>query len=212
MYLIKNIFSPFGEFNYFQFLCSKNSIFNFLHNRKESLLNTCPKVASISKSWILLCLFFFCNYSNLFSQTYSINTAKYASSDIVNNTSCDPGAKCAKYLAGMSITGFMTFSQFLSPNLNRATATIVDYKINDGINTFTPQNSFVDRAVYVTTNSNGDLVSVETLFRQWQDPNKTTIGSYLNEIWLYPDFSYVLNAVRCDDQGSPGAVIRHILV
>jgi hypothetical protein len=162
------------------------------------------------KVWLFILVFFSCAQSNLFSQTYNISTVKYPAGIITNNTNCLAGAKCGNYNTNMSITGFVTFNQFLSPNLNRASATIIDYRVNDGINTFTPQNSFIDRSVIVTTNANGDLVSLETLFRQWQDPTKNTTGSFLNEIWLFPDFSYVFNAVQIKVR--QGAVIRQILL
>ena len=138
------------------------------------------------------------------AQTYTISSPKYSNGTINNNTGCAPGAKCASYSGTMSITGTITFTQLLGPNLNRASATIVSYSVSDGVNTFNNQNSFIDRDVYVTTNANGNLVTLETLFRQWQIPAQNTTNSFLNELWLTPNFFYIFNAVRCGSQGAPG--------
>ena len=174
-----------------------SNFLNFLRPKQRLF----PKVYLVFTAVLMmLCLV----QHTVVAQTYTISSPKYSNGTINNNTGCAPGAKCASYSGSMSITGAITFSQLLGPNLNRASATIVSYSVSDGVNTFNNQNSFIDRDVYVTTNANGNLVTLETLFRQWQIPAQNTTNSFLNELWLTPNFFYIFNAVRCGSQGAPG--------
>ncbi|WP_291400567.1 cadherin-like beta sandwich domain-containing protein, partial [Daejeonella sp.] len=165
-----------------------------------SYLNkTMSKFSVFLKGCFLLLAFFFSANSNLFSQTYIISSPKYASDIIFNNTSCEPGAICAKYTTSMSLTGTLTFDRVLAPNLNRASANLVSFSFNDGINTFTNQDSYFRVNMLVSTNSQGVLTDVETVIRQLQSKTSTTpkLGNYINELWLLPTYMYVFNATLC---------------
>ena len=171
---------------------SSNYLFSLLFKMR-------PKLLVLLKDWFLLFAFFFCTYSNLFSQTYTISSPKYSSDIIFNNTSCESGAICGQYTTSMSLSGTLTFDRVLAPNLTSTPANLISYSINDGVNTFTNQNSYFGINILVTTNSQGALTDIETLIRQLQSRTSTTprLGSYINEIWIRPTYMYLFNATLC---------------
>ena len=171
---------------------SSNYLFSLLFKNRL-------KFSEILKSWFFLLAFFFCSYTNVFSQTYLISSPKYASDIILNHTSCEPGAICAKYSTSMSLSGTLTFDRVLAPNLSRASANLISYSINDGVNTFTNQDSYFRVNMLVSTNSQGALTDIETVIRQLQSKTSTTpqLGNYVNEVWLLPTYMHVFNGTQC---------------
>lgn len=152
----------------------------------------------LKKCFISVFLLLFLS-STGFSQTYLINSPKYSPDIIFNNTSCEAGAICGKYTTSMSVSGTLTFDRVLAPNLNRVSANLVSFSINDGINTFTNLDSYFRVNMLVSTNSQGILTDVETVIRQLQTKTSITpkVGNYVNELWLLPSYMYVFNATLC---------------
>jgi gliding motility-associated-like protein len=199
MFPVKSFKPLSGVLSRFQFFGSQKSFLDFLHIGENDIPKTISSSSSVLKSCFLLVALVLSTYSNLFSQTYIISSPKYASDIIYNHTSCEPGAICAKYSTSMSLSGTLTFDRVLAPNLNRASANLVSFSINDGVNTFTNQDSYFRVNMLVSTNSQGALIDIETVIRQLQSKTSTTpnLGNYINEVWLLPTYMHVFNATLC---------------
>jgi len=135
---------------------------------------------------------------SLVKTTYKLSSNSY--SDIYNNKNCLEGSKCGSYSSSMKLTGEIVFQQ-LQPNLNRESVLPFDWKISDGINSFTKSNSYIDGVTKVTTDASGNVTQLEIILRQWQNPSKTNISDFLNEIWILPNNDYfsIFTAVQCGE-------------
>jgi gliding motility-associated-like protein len=132
-----------------------------------------------------------------FGQTFKLSSANYASADILNYTTGTNGANSKRYTTSMNVSGQITFDRVLTANMNQAPVTAVAWNIFDGLNSYTEQNSYTQGQTTVTTNSNGDLVSVGIIMRQWQNLSKKAVNDYTNELWILPGYTAAFNALIC---------------
>ena len=154
------------------------------------------------KSKLLLKTFLFIHFlgfSSLFAQnqTYRLSTTTYNPSNIINYTTAASGASCKNYTSSMSLSGQVTFSGPLAPNLTDHPVSAISWNFSDGLNILTPQNSYLANTTRVTTNSLGDLTKLEITVQQWQS-TATGVNAYKNQLYINVEGSTTLyNATLC---------------
>jgi gliding motility-associated-like protein len=100
----------------------------------------------------------------------------------------------------MKLSGQITFDRVLTPNMDRVPVNIASYSLFDGLNTYNETNSYAvgkSGQPDVSTNANGDITSINIIFKQWQNPAKIGVSDFLNEIWITRDYTSVINGGYC---------------
>ncbi len=151
--------------------------------------------------FILLFVGLFGSLSSV-AQTVKLSSQTYASSPLIENY--DPATSSAanrkSYTTSMKLSGQITFDRVLTPNMDRVAVNVASYSLFDGLNTYNETNSYVVGPYGqpdVSTNANGDITSINIIFKQWQNPAKIGVSDFLNEIWITRDYTSVINGGYC---------------
>jgi len=137
-----------------------------------------------------------------FGQTIKLSSLTYASSPLIENydPSTSSAANRKSYTTSMKLSGQITFDRVLTPNMDRVAVNVASYSLFDGLNTYNETNSYVvgrNGQPDVSTNANGDITSINIIFKQWQNPSKFSVNDFINEIWITSTYTSVINGGYC---------------